>query len=75
MSEILLLELRLFFFSIFQELRKTQEFLGVEPTKLGSKHVKIHTRPLSDHVDNWAALSEFLKGTRYEPLLNGSDYG
>lgn len=57
-----------------QELRRAQEFLGVEPTKLESKHVKIHTRPLFDQIDNWADLSEFLKGTRYESFLKGKDY-
>ena len=65
----------IYFTFLFQELRKAQEFLGVEPTKLESRHVKIHTRPLSDHVNNWSDLSAFLKGTRYESLLNESDYG
>lgn len=58
-----------------KELKRAQKFLGVELTKLESKHVKIHTQPLNDQIDNWGDLSEFLKGTKYELLLKGKDYG
>lgn len=58
-----------------KELRRAQKFLGVKPIALESRHVKIHTRPLHDQIDNWDDLNEFLKGTRYEVLLKGKDYG
>ncbi|MCO5559016.1 hypothetical protein L7F22_012607 [Adiantum nelumboides] len=58
-----------------KELRKALKFLGVKPSKLESKHVKIHTRPLHDQIDNWEDLNEYLKGTRYEIFLKGKDYG
>lgn len=57
-----------------QVLKKTQEFLGVKPRKLESQHVKIHTLPLSDQIENWSALSGRLKGTKYESLVTGKDY-
>jgi len=50
------------------------EFLSVPQRKLFSRHVKIHTRPLSDQVENWDAISKALKGTEYEIFLH-SDYG
>ncbi|KAJ6829341.1 uncharacterized protein M6B38_295950 [Iris pallida] len=49
------------------------EFLRVPRRKLVSRHVKIHTRPLSEQVENWNAISESLKGTKYESFLQ-SDY-
>lgn len=58
-----------------KEMRRAQKFLGVELMKLESKHVKIHTQPLNDQINNWGDLAEFLKGTRYERLLKGKDYG
>ncbi|KAI5066160.1 hypothetical protein GOP47_0018784 [Adiantum capillus-veneris] len=58
-----------------KELRKAQKFLGVNPLKLESKHVKIHTRPLHGQIENWDDLNEYLKGTRYEIFLKGKDYG
>eukprot|EP00250_Pteridium_aquilinum_P013056 c21104_g1_i1 orf=377-1477(-) len=58
-----------------KELKRAQKFLGVELIKLESKHVKIHTLPLNDQIDNWGDLYEFLRGTRYEMFLKGKDYG
>jgi hypothetical protein len=46
-----------------------QEFLGVPVKKLLSKHVKIHTRPLPDLVDNWDDVSKMLNGTEYARFL------
>ncbi|KAH7293427.1 hypothetical protein KP509_28G025500 [Ceratopteris richardii] len=57
-----------------KELKRAQEFLGVKPIRLVSKHVKIHTRPLNEQIDNWDDLVPFLKGTRHEIYLTGNDY-
>ncbi|XP_066330924.1 uncharacterized protein [Miscanthus floridulus] len=48
------------------------DFLRVPKRKLSSRHVKIHTKRLCDHIDNWADVNNFLKGTRFESFLNGS---
>jgi hypothetical protein len=53
---------------------EVQEFLKVPPRQLKSQQVKIHTRPLSDHVQNWNEVYKKLKGTKYEIFLNESDY-
>jgi len=53
---------------------EVQEFLKVPPRQLNSQQVKIHTRPLSDHVQNWNEVYKKLKGTKYEIFLNESDY-
>ncbi|KAH7428090.1 hypothetical protein KP509_10G075300 [Ceratopteris richardii] len=58
-----------------KELRRVQKFLGVKPTQLNSQHVKVHTQPLQEQINNWKELEEFLKGTRYEIFLRGKDYG
>lgn len=50
-----------------------QGFLGVPQRKLVSRHVKIHTRPLSEQVQNWDDVFHALKGTQYEKFLN-ADY-
>lgn len=57
-----------------KELKRAQKFLSVKVTKLESKHVKIHTRPLNDQIGNWSDLSEFLKQTKYKALLTAKDY-
>ncbi|XP_010916651.1 uncharacterized protein [Elaeis guineensis] len=49
------------------------DFLKVPQRKLASRHVKIHTRPLSDQVQNWDDVYHALKGTQYENFLN-ADY-
>ncbi|PAN49543.1 hypothetical protein PAHAL_9G455500 [Panicum hallii] len=56
------------------ELSRVQEFLGAPVTKLSSQHVKIHTRPLPDLVDNWEDVSEMLNGTKYAQFLDDADY-
>ncbi|CAL4914541.1 unnamed protein product [Urochloa decumbens] len=55
-------------------LSRVQEFLGVPVMKLSSKHVKIHTRPLPDLVDNWEDVSDMLNGTKYARFLDDADY-
>jgi len=55
-------------------LSRVQEFLGVPVTKLSSQHVKIHTRPLPDLVENWEDVSEMLNGTKYTQFLDDADY-
>jgi hypothetical protein len=48
------------------------DFLRLPKRKLFSRHVKIHTKQLCDHIDNWADVTDFLKGTPFESFLNGS---
>jgi hypothetical protein len=57
-----------------QALSRVQEFLGVPVRRLSSKHVKIHTRPLPDLVDNWEQVSQVLNGTQYGRFLDDADY-
>jgi len=57
-----------------QRLTETQEFLGVTPRKLESKQVKIHTRPLSEQIQNWDEVLAGLKGTKYEVFVHDDDY-
>ncbi|XP_039127865.1 LOW QUALITY PROTEIN: nodulation protein H-like [Dioscorea cayenensis subsp. rotundata] len=49
------------------------EFLKLPPRKLFSRHVKIHTKPLSQQVENWDTIYNTLKGTQYERFLT-ADY-
>ncbi|ERN05406.1 hypothetical protein AMTR_s00007p00223380 [Amborella trichopoda] len=51
-----------------------QEFLRVPHRDLQSHQVKIHTRPISELVENWNEVYNTLKGTQYEIFLNQSDY-
>ncbi|KAL6878319.1 hypothetical protein ACP4OV_012489 [Aristida adscensionis] len=53
---------------------RVQEFLGVPVRKLSSKHVKIHTSPLPDLIDNWEDVSDKLNRTEYARFLDDSDY-
>ncbi|XP_072951113.1 uncharacterized protein [Typha angustifolia] len=46
------------------------DFLRLPKRKLHSRHVKIHTRPLADQVENWDAIYDTLKGTKYESFLH-----
>jgi len=47
-----------------------QIFLGVEPRKLESLQVKIHTKPLSQQIQNWDEVLVRLKGTKFESFLD-----
>ncbi|KAJ0975962.1 hypothetical protein J5N97_017927 [Dioscorea zingiberensis] len=51
------------------KLLDVQEFLGLPPSQLVSRHVKIHTKPLSEQVQNWDAIYNVLKRTQYASLL------
>lgn len=57
-----------------QSLVDIQKFLGVQPRRLESRQVKIHTRPLSEQIQNWDEVLSCLKGTKFENLLNDDDY-
>ncbi|KAG0576449.1 hypothetical protein KC19_5G080800 [Ceratodon purpureus] len=57
-----------------ERLNEIQEFLGVPPRKLESLQIKIHTRPLSEQIQNWDEVLARLKGTKYEVLVNDDDY-
>ncbi|KAK8942940.1 hypothetical protein KSP39_PZI009334 [Platanthera zijinensis] len=46
------------------------DFLRMPHRELKSQHVKIHTRPLSDQIENWDEVSQALKGTKFEVFLN-----
>lgn len=62
------------FYDFMQALPRVQEFLGVPVMKLSSQHVKIHTRPLPDLVENWEDVSDMLNGTKYARFLDDADY-
>ncbi|THU45157.1 hypothetical protein C4D60_Mb02t14920 [Musa balbisiana] len=49
------------------------DFLRLPQQMLSSRHVKIHSKPLSDQIENWDAVYTALKGTEYESFLN-ADY-
>nr|CAB3500593.1 unnamed protein product [Digitaria exilis] len=50
------------------------DFLKVPRRKLVSRHVKIHTKPLSEQIENWDEVYSTLNGTQYESFLNAADY-
>ncbi|XP_047072779.1 nodulation protein H-like [Lolium rigidum] len=52
-------------------LSRVQKFLGVPVRPLSSRHVKIHTSPLPDLVDNWEEVRETLRGTEFHRFLDG----
>jgi hypothetical protein len=54
-----------------QKLIDVLDFLKMPKTKLSSRHVKIHTKRLRDHIENWADVNTTLKETPYESFLNG----
>ncbi|XP_078433490.1 uncharacterized protein LOC144704819 [Wolffia australiana] len=56
-----------------QKLLEVQDFLGVPRRQLFSRQVKIHTRPLSQHIKNWDAVINAINGTEYEKFIT-SDY-
>ncbi|ONK73482.1 uncharacterized protein A4U43_C04F32030 [Asparagus officinalis] len=45
------------------------EFLRLPQRELKTRHVKIHTRPLSEQVENWDAVSNALNGTKFKSFL------
>ncbi|KAL5223335.1 hypothetical protein ABZP36_028048 [Zizania latifolia] len=47
------------------------DFLKLPKRKLSSRHVKIHTKLLRAHIDNWVDVNNTLMGTQYESFLNG----
>ncbi|XP_066387824.1 uncharacterized protein [Miscanthus floridulus] len=50
------------------------DFLKVPRRNLVSRHVKIHTKPLSEQIENWDEVYSALNGTQYEGFLNAADY-
>lgn len=57
-----------------EHLNEIQKFLGVPPRKLESQQVKIHTRPLSEQIQNWNEVLATLNGSKYDTLVNDDDY-
>lgn len=53
-----------------QALSRVQEFLGLPVRRLSSRHVKIHTSPLPDLVDNWEDVRRTLKATEFARFLD-----
>ncbi|MQM20179.1 hypothetical protein Taro_053195 [Colocasia esculenta] len=51
------------------KLMDVQDFLKVPQRKLVSRQVKIHTRPLSEQVENWKDVYNVLKETKYSSFL------
>lgn len=70
LNEHLSLSKQLFFFFL-QKLMDVLDFLRLPKRKLSSRHVKIHTKLLRDHIDNWAEVNSTLMGTQYESFLIG----
>ncbi|KAL0911280.1 hypothetical protein M5K25_019411 [Dendrobium thyrsiflorum] len=46
------------------------DFLRMPHRELKSQHVKIHTRPLPDQIENWKEVSQSLKGTKFESFVH-----
>lgn len=46
------------------------EFLKMPHRELKSRHVKIHTRPLSEQIENWDVVSKSLEGTEFESFVH-----
>ncbi|XP_024315152.1 uncharacterized protein LOC100825055 isoform X3 [Brachypodium distachyon] len=46
------------------------DFLKLPKIKLSSRHVKIHTKRVRDHINNWIDVYNTLNGTQYESFLN-----
>jgi hypothetical protein len=56
-----------------QKLLDVLDFLKVPKRKLVTRHVKIHTKPLSEQIENWDEVYNAINGTQYESFLN-ADY-
>ncbi|XP_072958456.1 uncharacterized protein [Typha angustifolia] len=56
-----------------EKLMDVLDFLRLPKHKLSSHHVKIHTKPLSDQIENWNVVYKTLNGTEYEKFLH-ADY-
>ncbi|KAL6911907.1 hypothetical protein ACP4OV_000712 [Aristida adscensionis] len=53
------------------KLMDVQDFLKLPKKNLSSRQVKIHTKRLHDHINNWEDVHNALKGTKFESFLNG----
>jgi len=60
--------------ALLQKLFDVLDFLKVPRRNLVSRHVKIHTKPLSAQIENWDEVYSALNGTQYEGFLNAADY-
>ncbi|PKA49494.1 hypothetical protein AXF42_Ash004034 [Apostasia shenzhenica] len=50
------------------------DFLGMPKRELVSGHVKIHTRPLKEQIENWSAVVKVLKRSKYKKFIADNDY-
>ena len=48
---------------------KVCEFLGVEAVEVECLYQRINTAPLSEIIENYDEVREYLRGTRYEAML------
>ncbi|KAJ4763827.1 P-loop containing nucleoside triphosphate hydrolases superfamily protein [Rhynchospora pubera] len=45
------------------------DFLQLPRKKLSSRHVKIHTKPLANHIENWGEVYRALNDTPFESFV------
>lgn len=45
------------------------DFLELPRSRLISRQVKIHTKPLPEQIENWEQVRDALRGTKYEAFL------
>lgn len=57
-----------------EKLDQVQRFLGVPPISLKSRQVKIHTKSLSEQIQNWDMVYKALQGTEFEGFTTQTDY-
>ncbi|PKU68499.1 hypothetical protein MA16_Dca020036 [Dendrobium catenatum] len=50
------------------------EFLKVPQRTLISGHVKIHTRPLAQQIENWRVVAKVIKRSKYRRFITVNDY-
>ncbi|KAL0917475.1 hypothetical protein M5K25_012538 [Dendrobium thyrsiflorum] len=57
-----------------QTMMEVLEFLKVPQRTLISGHVKIHTRPLAQQIQNWRAVAKVIKRSKYKRFITVNDY-
>ncbi|KAH0460430.1 hypothetical protein IEQ34_011093 [Dendrobium chrysotoxum] len=57
-----------------QTMMEVLEFLKVPQRTLISGHVKIHTRPLAQQIENWRAVAKVIKRSKYRRFITVNDY-
>ncbi|XP_020702527.1 uncharacterized protein LOC110114104 isoform X2 [Dendrobium catenatum] len=57
-----------------QTMMEVLEFLKVPQRTLISGHVKIHTRPLAQQIENWRVVAKVIKRSKYRRFITVNDY-